>query len=408
LSVFQPHQETPLQPLPPHTAPDDEARWALVRDQYEPSPDFINLDNGYIGMPAHPVRAAMRRYQDEMDRETSYFLRMRFPERLERVIRRLATFTGVAREELLITRNAMESFNILVQGYPFREGDEVLLARHDYDSAIETLAMVAARKSLALVQVDVPLDPIDDDAIVDLYRAALTPRTRVLLVTHVVHRTGQIMPVARIAAMAKARGVDVIVDGAHALAHLDVKLADLGVPFASFNLHKWVGAPLGVGLLYVARERIADIAALYGDTSHAPGDVKRLGHFGTVPPAPILAIEDALDFHDAIGGANKEGRLRYLARYWQDRVRDLPGVRLYTPTDPRRHGALAAFGIAGMAAADVSERLMREHRLFTVVRSIGDDACVRVTPHLYTTTADLDVLVGAIRMLADEVVGMTP
>ena len=287
-----------------------------------------------------------------------------------------------------------------MQGYPFRAGVAVLRARHDYDSAIEALAMVAARKDLTLVQIDVPLDPASDDAIVDLYRAALTPRTRVLLVTHVVHRTGQIMPVARIAAMAKEHGVDVIVDGAHALAHLDYKLADLDVPFASFNLHKWVGAPLGVGLLYVARDRIADIAALYGDTSHAPGDIDRLGHFGTMPPAPILAIEDALDFHDAIGGANKEGRLRYLSRYWQDRVRDVPGVRLFTPTDPRRHGALAAFGIAGMAAADVSDRLMREHRLFTVVRTIGDDACVRVTPHLYTTTADLDVLVKAIRTLA--------
>lgn len=396
-----------MQPLPPHTAPDDEARWASVRDQFDPSPDFINLDNGYIGMPARPVRAAMRRYQDQMDRETSYFLRMRFPERLERVMGRLAAFAGVAREELLITRNAMESFNILVQGYPFRAGDAVLLARHDYDSAIEALAMVAARKDLTLVQIDAPLDPESDDAIVDLYRAALTPRTRVLLVTHVVHRTGQIMPVARIAAMAKEHGVDVIVDGAHALAHLDYRLSDLDVPFASFNLHKWVGAPLGVGLLYVKRERIADIAALYGDMAHAPGDIDRLGHFGTVPPAPILAIEDALDFHDAIGGANKEGRLRYLARYWQDRVRGVPGVRLFTPTDPRRHGALAAFGIDGMAAADVSERLMREHRLFTVVRAIGDDACVRVTPHLYTTTADLDVLVGAIRALADKVVGMT-
>ena len=392
-----------MQPLPPHTAPDDEARWAVVRAQYDPSPDFINLDNGYIGMPARPVREAMRRYQDEVDRETSYFLRMRFPARLERVVQRLAAFTGVAREALLVTRNVMESFNILVQGYPFHARDEVLLARHDYDSAIETLAMVAARKSLALVQVDVPLDPTDDDAIVDLYRAALTPRTRVLLVTHVVHRTGQIMPVARIAAMAKERGVDVIVDGAHALAHLDYKLADLDVPFASFNLHKWIGAPLGVGLLYVARDRIADIAALYGDTAHAPDDIGRLGHFGTVPPAPILAVEDALDFHDAIGGANKEGRLRYLSRYWQDRVRGLPGVRLFTPTDPHRHGALAAFGIEGMAATAVSERLMREHRLVTVVRAIGDDACVRVTPHLYTTTGDLDVLVGAIRALADEV-----
>jgi selenocysteine lyase/cysteine desulfurase len=381
-------------------APDDEAAWSLVRQQYAPSSEFINLENGYFGMPSLPVQRAFRHYQDEVDREGSYFLRVRYPQRFERVMQALAAFTGVAAEELLLTRNAMESFNILIQGYPFAAGDEVVFAQHDYDSVIETLAMLEARRKLTLVSVETPLDPVSDDAIVACYEAALTARTRVLLLTHLVHRTGQIMPVAKIAAMARDRGVDVIVDAAHSLAQLDYGLPDLGVQFATFNLHKWVGAPLGVGLLYVAKERIADIEALFGDVSHGRDDIRRLGHLSAVPPAPILAVEDALAFHTLVGAGNKEQRLRYLTRYWLERVRGIPGVRIFTPSDPQRYGALGAFGIDGVPAAEVAGRLMSRYRIFTVARGIGQTQCVRVTPHLYTTLDDLDALVEAIRALA--------
>lgn len=389
-----------MQPLPP-LEPDDEAAWALVRRQYAPSSDFINLENAYFGIPALPVQQALRRYQDEVDRENAYFLRVRFPQRLEHVMQALAAFTGVASEELLVTRNAMESFNILIQGYPFSAGDEVVLAQHDYDSVIETLAMVQARKGLALVKVDIPLDPAGDDEIVERYAQALTPRTRVLLLTHVVHRTGQIMPVAKIAAMARRRSIDVMVDAAHSLAQLDYRLPELGVEFAFFNLHKWVGAPLGVGLLHVAKGRIADIDALFGDTSHARGDIRRLGHFSAMPPAPILAVEDALAFHHAIGARNKEQRLRYLTRYWLERVRGMPGVRIFTPSDPQRYGALGAFGITGLPASEVAARLMSDYRIFTVTRGLGNgEQCVRVTPHLHTSLDELDALVAAIGGIA--------
>lgn len=381
-------------------AADDETWWRAVRRQYAPSPDFINLENGYFGMPALPVQEALQRCQEQVDRENSYFLRVRFPERLAHVMALLSAFTGVESCELLITRNAMESLNILVQGYPFAPGDGVVLARHDYDSAIDLFAMMQAKKGLELASVDVPLDPKSDEEIVALYEAAITARTRVLLLTHVVHRTGQIMPVAKIAGMARRRGIDVILDGAHALAHLDYALPDLNVDFAAFNLHKWVGAPLGTGLLYIAKHRIADIQPLFGDASHAPGDIGRLGHFSAVPPAPILAIEDALRFHESIGTRNKEARLRWLARYWMDRVRAVAGVRLFTPSDPLRHGALGAFGIEGIPARVVAERLMDEHRIFTVVRGVNDEECVRVTPALYTSIEDLDALVAAIRALA--------
>jgi len=381
----------------PDIRPDDETYWSTIRARYTRSPDFINLENGYFGMPADPVRAALRRYQDEVDRENAFFLRTRWSARLARVKALLGEFTSVAPDELLITRSAVESLNILLQGYPFEAGDAIMLARHDYDFSNDIVRMVAARKGLAVVEVDVPYDLVDEDAVVALYADAITPRTRVLLVTHMVHRTGRIMPVARLTALARERGIDVVVDGAHALAHLDYTIPQLGAPFAAFNLHKWVGAPLGTGLLYIARERIGDIAPLYGDVRFARTDIDRLGQFGTVPPAPIMAIEDALAFHAAIGTRNKEARLRWLARRWMDQVADVPGVRLYTPRAPHLHGALGAFGIEGVPAADVVRRLMDEHRIFTVVRKFGDAEVVRVTPHLYTGPEDLDALAAAIR-----------
>jgi len=384
----------------PAILPDDESYWSTIRAQYSPAPGFINLENGYFGMPADPVRAAFRRYQDEVDRENAFFLRTRWAERLARVKALLAAFTGVASDELLITRSAVESLNILLQGYPFRAGDAILMARHDYDACHDTVRMVAERKGLHIAMVDVPYDLEDEDAVVALYEAAMTPRTRVLLLTHVVHRTGRIMPVARLAALAREKGADAIVDGAHALAQIDFTIPDVGAPFAAYNLHKWAGAPLGTGLLYVARERIADIAPLYGDVSSARTDIDKLGHVGAVPPAPIMAIEDALAFHATIGTPNKEARLRWLARRWMDQVADVPGVRLYTPRDPRLHCALGAFAIDGIPAAEVVRRLMDDHRIFTVVRQFGDTDVVRVTPHLYTKPDDVDALARAIRQCA--------
>lgn len=384
----------------PAILPDDESYWSTIRAQYTRSSGFINLENGYFGMPADPVRAALRRYQEEVDRENAFFLRTRWPARLARVKGLLAEFTGVAPDELLITRSAVESMNILLQGYPFEPGDAILMAAHDYDSSHDIVRMLAGRKGLAVVEVDVPYDLVDEDAIAALYADAITPRTRVLLVTHMVHRTGRVMPVARLAALARERGIDAVVDGAHALAHLDYTIPQLGARFAAFNLHKWVGAPLGTGLLYIARERIADIAPLYGDVTFARSDIDKLGHVGTVPPAPIMAIEDALAFHAAIGASNKEARLRWLARRWMDQVRDLPGVRVYTPREPQLHGALGAFGIDGVPAADIVRRLMEEHRIFTVVRKFAGTEIVRVTPHLYNGPDDLDALAAAIRQWA--------
>ena len=387
-------------PTPP-VAFNDETFWSSIRNQYQVSDEFINLENGYFGVQAQPVFAAFLRHQTLVNRETSYFLRQRYPLIEAQVMQALAAFCGVDTGELIITRNLVESMNILLQGYPFQAGDEVLLAAHDYDSVIETLEMVAQRKQLRLKRVDLTLSAPDgthlsDEQIVATYERGISANTRALLVTHMLHRNGQIMPVAKIAAMARTRGVDVLVDAAHSFAQLDYRLPDLGADFVAVNLHKWLGAPLGVALLYIRQPRVAEIAALYGDISHAANDIRRLAHFGSVPPAPVMTIADAITFHNHIGSTNKQARLRYLTQYWIERVRGLPGLRLMTPPEPARSCAIAAFSLAHIDAYTVVQRLMQEQRIFCVTRELGCQQIVRITPHLYTTTKELDTLAAAL------------
>lgn len=379
-----------------HIDPADETWWSDIRAQYDASNDFINLENGFFGMPARPVQEAFEAYSRQVNREASFFMRTQYPARLSKVTQTLADFSGVSPEEIAIVRNPTEGMNILIQGYPFRPGDEVVVGNQDYDSVDEALAMMEKRGRFRLVRTSLPFHPESDDEIVAAYARAMTPRTRVLIVTHLLHRTGQILPVAKIARMAQSKGVDVFVDAAHSFAHIDFRLPELCSSFVVAHLHKWLGAPLGVGLLYIRKERIAELAPLLGDVSYAQSDIRKLTHFGTTPPAPVMAIEDAIAFHRRIGGTNKEARLRYLKEYWVSRARELRHIEMMIPDAPERSCAMASFRVRGMDAQKVASLLFDEHRIFTVAPVVDGGSVVRVTPHLYNTTYDLDRLVAAL------------
>ena len=390
----------PPSSLPATVDPADEAYWATIRDGFTVADDFINLENGYFGIQPDPVLKAFLRYTAEANAETARFLRLSFPPLQDQVMADLAGFAGVGTDELQLTRNATESMNILAQGYPFRPGDEVILGEHDYDHVVPIFELLAERKGIVLKRVEIPLVPRYDAEILERYAAALTPRSRVMLLTHMIHLTGQVLPVAKLTALARAHGVDTMVDVAHSFAHLDFRLPELGADFVALNLHKWLGAPLGTGALHIRRERIGEIAPLFADREFPPGDIRHLGHFGTTPPAAILAVSDAIAFHNRIGSANKEARLRYLREYWMTRVADVPGVELLTPRDPARACAIGTFRITGYEAKDLADALYDRYGIFAVGRPIEPASGVRITPHLYTRLDELDRLVEAIRALA--------
>jgi selenocysteine lyase/cysteine desulfurase len=311
------------------------------------------------------------------------------------VLKELAALAGVPDTELVITRNTTESLGTVIHGLDFAPGDEAVMCNQDYGSMLEQFRQQARRRGLTCVEVDVPLHPASDAQVVDVYARAITPRTKVLLVSHMINITGHILPVKAIADMAHARGVAVIVDAAHSFAHVAFEIPELGGDYLGASLHKWLCTPLGAGLLHIRQDKVASVWPLFGNTTRAATDIRKLDRRGTQPIWTILAISDAIRFHRMIGAERKEARLRYLQQYWTDRVRSLPKVYLNTPSGTRAC-AIANVGVTGLTPQQLAATLFDTYRVYTVAINNGPVRGVRVTPHLYTTTADLDTLVAAL------------
>jgi len=386
--------------LPPRQLAQDEAFWERIRRQYVLTPEYVNLENGYYLMQSQPVLDAFVGHVRDINRQASRYLRTRQFDDKAAVRDRIAAIAGVPPQELIITRNTTESLDTVIGGFPWQAGDEAVMAAQDYGAMLDMFQLQARRAGIVNRVVSLPLDPRSDDEIVRLYEQAITPRTRLLMVCHMVNITGQILPVARIADMAHRHGVQVMVDGAHSFAHIAFSVPDLHGDYFASSLHKWLGAPLGAGILHVRKEHIASLWPTFADLSKADDDILKLNHTGTHPVHTDLGINDALDFHLAIGIQRKEARLRYLQHYWTDKVRGVPGVTLNTPADPARSCAIANVGLARHEPAALAELLFDRYRIWTVAIDGAGVRGVRVTPHLFTSPADLDALVRALTELA--------
>ena len=250
------------------------------------------------------------------------------------------------------------------------------------------------------VMIDIPMDPKSDDEVVQVYANALTPATRLLMIPHMVNITGHILPVRAICDMAHARGVPVMVDGAHAFAHLEYRIPDLHCDYYGASLHKWLATPLGAGILYVKKDRISSLWPIYSEWSIPDDDIRKLNHTGTHPVHTDITIENSIEFHEMIGSAKKEARLRWLQQYWTAKVRGMPNIVLNTPADSKRSCGIANVGVQGMKPADLAKVLLEKYRIFTVAIDGASVHGVRVTPQVYTSTAELDAFVAALRGLA--------
>jgi selenocysteine lyase/cysteine desulfurase len=388
--------------MPHEEVAEDEAFWAAIRGKYRLTPDYVNLENGYYSMQSQPVLESFIAHVRSINVQASRYMRTRQPDDKLRVRTRLAKMAGVSPEELVITRNTTESLDTVIAGFDWKEGDEAVMAAQDYGAMLDMFKLQARRRGMVNRVVSLPPDPRSDDEVVQLYANAITPKTRLLMVCQMVNITGHILPVHAICDMAHARGVDVMVDGAHAFAQLEFAIPDLGCDYYGASLHKWLGAPLGAGILYVRREKIAKLWPIYADEGMAETDIRKLNHTGTHPVHTDLAIDNAIDFHESVGTARKEARLRYLQQYWTKQVRGTPGVVLNTPSDPRRSCAIANVGIEGMKPADLAKALLDRYKVWTVAIDSAAASVhgVRVTPQLFTTPKELDVLVRALRELA--------
>jgi selenocysteine lyase/cysteine desulfurase len=389
--------------LPPDRLADDETFWSAIRAKYRLKPDYINLESGYYTIQATPVLEAFIARIREINYQGSYYLRTTQVPDKAAIRDKLAAIAGCAPGELCITRNTTEAIDTVVSGHDWKPGDEAVMAEQDYGHMLAQFRLMARRHGIVNRIVSVPPDPRTDEEVVRVYADAITARTRLLMVSHMVNVTGHILPVRKIADMAHARGVDVLVDGAHAFAQFDFKIPDLGGDYYAASLHKWLGCPLGTGILYVRREKIPALWPIYGDWRMTDDtDIMKLNHTGTHPVHTDLAIDDAIAFHETIGIHRKEARLRYLQTYWTKQVRGEANVILNTPADPARTCAIANVGVKGVTPDDLAKRLLTTHRIWT--NAVDSDPAgvhgVRVTPNVFTQPSELDTLVNALRTIA--------
>jgi len=378
----------------------DEDFWEGIRGGYRLKPDFINLENGYYNITPQATLEKYIQHIREVNLQGAYYMRTVQFENKNRIAARVARLVGCPEDTLVLTRNTTESLDTIISGFPWKAGDEAIFAIQDYGAMQDMFKQVARRQGIVLKVISLPNNPASDEEIVDLYAQAITDKTKLIMVCHLVNVTGQINPIRKICDMAHARGVEVMVDGAHAVAQIQFNISDLNCDYYGASLHKWLAVPLGVGILHVRKEKIAQIWPMIAEEGVPLTDIRHLNHVGTIPVHTDLAVDDAIDFYEKLGPARKEARLRFLQNYWTTKVRSIPRVRLHHPADPAKSCAIANVGIEGIKPSVLAERLLKEYKIYTVAIDGGNVHGCRITPNVFTTLKELDVLVKAISELA--------
>ncbi len=376
--------------LPPELTATDEDFWMTIQNAFVGNRTITNLNNGGVSPSPRMVTEALCRYTWEQEDVPPYTMWQILEPQSETIRKGLADLFGCSPEEIAITRNASESLEALLFGIDLKPGDEILTTTQDYPRMLTTLRQRQRREQVVLRQVQYPVPPRSLDEITDAFARAITPRTRVMLVSHIVFLTGQISPVRAICDLGRSKGLEVIVDGAHAFAHLDFKQADLNCDYFGASLHKWLFAPKGTGILYIKKEKIGSVWSLMGSEESQKDDIRKFEEIGTHSAAIRLAIGEALLFHQGIGPARKEARLRHLRNYWADQLRDLPNVRLLVKREPEHSAGITTVDIGGVDPGALSSHLFSRHKILTTPIVHEEFRGIRITPNVYTTPWELD------------------
>ena len=376
--------------LSPIEAAADEDFWAGIQQAFSVTRGIVNLNNGGVSPSPRIVTEAFVRYTWQQEDATAYTMWQLLEPQSETIRTGLAEVFGCDAEEIAITRNASESLEILLMGLDLKSGDEILTTTQDYPRMLTTLRQRETREGLKLKLIQIPVAPKNISDISDAYIRAITPKTRLILISHQINLTGQINPVKTVCEYARTKGIDTIVDGAHSFAQFDFKRDDLGCDYFGTSLHKWLYAPKGTGMLYVRKEKIPKVWALMASEDKNKNDVRKFEEIGTHSAAMRLAIGEAILFHNAIGAKRKEERLRYLSRYWMNRLKNVPKVGFNTSFDPLQSCAIANFKIEGVDPVQLGGHLMSKHKIFTTPIVHPEFTGIRITPNVYTTLWELD------------------
>jgi selenocysteine lyase/cysteine desulfurase len=368
----------------------DETYWREIQQGYTADRGIVNLNNGGVSPSPAIVQEAMKRHLDFSNTSPAYSMWQILEPQREPVRRRMARFFNCDPEEIALTRNASEGLQICQNGFDLKAGDEVLTTTQDYGRMISTFKQRECRDGIVMKQFKIPIPAENDREIVRLFEDNITPKTKLILMCHMINITGQILPVKKVVNMARKYDIPVIVDGAHTFAHFDFNANDLDCDYYATSLHKWLCAPHGTGMLYVRKEKIADLWPLQAPGECRKDDIRKFEEIGTHPAANYLAIGDALTFHQGIGSKNKEERLFYLRDRWAKRLIKHNRIKLHTSLKPGKGCAIATVQIKGIDTVDVSKHLWKKYRIFVVAIKHPEFEGCRVTPHVYTTIEEID------------------
>ena len=378
----------------------DEDYWTTIQQAYSVNPNIINLNNGGVSPAPRIVQDALDRYNKLCNEAPSYYMWRVLDLGREPLREKLADLAAALPEEIAINRNATEALNTVIYGLRLKAGDEVIGTKQDYPNMINAWKQRQNREGIVYKQISFDFPIEDDEAIVNAFESAITPKTKLLHVTHMINWVGQIMPVKKIAQMAHSKGIEVLVDGAHSFGLLDFKIPELECDYFGTSLHKFLSAPIGSGMLWIKKEKIKNTWPLICNDNPESEDIRKFETLGTRSFAIEQAIGEAVNFHNAIGSERKQKRIHYLKHYWASAVTEAAKVKIHTSLDPKYSCAICGVTVDGMTPAQLDTELYNKYKIHTVGIVWENISCVRITPHVYTKLKDLDKLVRAIREIA--------
>ena len=374
--------------------------WKTVRSHYTLKEEYINLESGYYNIIPNPILEHFINHVKHVNIEGSFYMRKDLNKNKDRVTNELANLVGSSPDQIAITRNATESLDLVISGFPWKKGDEAIYAKQDYGTMKEMFEQISNRYGVVNKVISVPNHPKNDEEIVSLYESQITSKTKLIMVCHMINITGQILPIKKICEMAHNYGVEVMVDGAHCVGHFDFSIDDFNCDYYGSSLHKWLATPLGAGLLYVNKNKTHKIWPLLANGNTNKSDIKRLNHIGTHPVHTDLAISNSIDYLKWIGMERKEKRMRFLQRYWSDKIRNVKNVIVNTPLDIDRSCGIGNVGLTNMSPSKMEDLLFQKYKIFTVAIDYANVKGCRISPNIFTTTKELDIFVEAVKELS--------
>lgn len=378
----------------------DEVFWNEVRQQFTLDEKVINFNNGSVGPQSKHVQDTHIDMYRQANQAPAYHMWKKQNKKREKLRSELAKLMDADTEEVAINRNTTEGLNTVIFGLNLKAGDEVVVSDFDYPFMLNAWRQREMRDGIVINEVKLPLPIEDITQAVELYRNAISSKTKVVHVTHVINWTGQVMPVKEITAMAQEKGCEVVVDAAHALAHVPISFKDIGCDYLATSLHKWLGAPFGTGALIIKKEKKAALWPTMSPYEPQSADIEKFEFLGTRSIPAEMASLDAIAFHRKLGPKNVHQRLHYIKNYWVEQVKDLERVTLHTSLKPEFSGAIATISIDGLTAGDIASALWNQESFDVGYITWNGMNAVRISPHIYTSLGELDRLVVVIKKLA--------